>query len=95
VTDLRGGGHGRKRQNDPFRHDLNTLAERQTDRNLQYSDFMHHSAGVFVLTLTLAIFVRELWPHYEPKVRWVGPTLLKVGRRPAVPLRRSRPVRVD
>ncbi len=60
-------------------HDLNTLAERQTDRNLQYSDFMHHSAGVFVLMLTLAIFVRELWPHYESKVRWVGPTLLKVG----------------
>ncbi len=60
-------------------HDLNTLAERQTDRNLQYSDFMHHSAGVFVLTLTLAIFVRELWPEYESKVRWVGPTLLKVG----------------
>ena len=60
-------------------HDLNTLAERQTDRNLQYSDFMHHSAGVFVLMLTLAIFVRELWPEYEAKVRWVGPTLLKVG----------------
>ena len=60
-------------------HDLNTLAERQTDRNLDYSDFMHHSAGGFVLMLTLAIFVRELWPEYEPKVRWVGPTLLKAG----------------
>jgi len=60
-------------------HDLNTLAERQTDRNLEYSDFMHHSAGVFVLLLTLSIFVRELWPNYEPKVRWVGPTLLKLG----------------
>ncbi|MGD0057873.1 MAG: DUF2231 domain-containing protein [Verrucomicrobiia bacterium] len=60
-------------------HDLNTLAERQTDRNLEYSDFMHHSAGVFVLLLTLSIFVRELWPNYEPKVQWVGPTLLKLG----------------
>ncbi len=60
-------------------HDLNTLAERQTDRNLEYSDFMHHSAGVFVLLLTLSIFVRELWPNYEPKVQWVGPALLKLG----------------
>ena len=60
-------------------HDLNTLAERQTDRNLEYSDFMHHSAGLFVLALTLAIFVRELWPDFEPRVRWVGPALLKVG----------------
>jgi uncharacterized membrane protein len=60
-------------------HDLNTLAERQTDRNLEYSDFMHHSAGVFVLLLTLSIFVRELWPNHGPKVQWVGPTLLKLG----------------
>ena len=60
-------------------HDLNTLAERQTDRNLQYSDIMHRSAGVFVLLLTLSIFVRELRPNYEPRVRWVGPTLLKLG----------------
>jgi len=60
-------------------HDLNTLAERQTDRNLEYSDFMHHSAGAFVLLLTLTVFVRELWPNYEPKVRWVGPALLKLG----------------
>ncbi|HUI07039.1 MAG TPA: DUF2231 domain-containing protein [Verrucomicrobiae bacterium] len=60
-------------------HDLNTLAERQTDRNLEYSDFMHRTAGAFVLLLALSIFVRELWPNYEPKVRWVGPTLLKAG----------------
>src|SRR5580704_16977067 len=60
-------------------HDLNTLAERQTNRNLEYSDFMHHSAGMFVLLLTLTVFVREFWPNYEPKVRWVGPALLKLG----------------
>jgi len=60
-------------------HDLNTLAERQTDRNLEYSDFMHRTAGAFVLVLALAIFVRELWPWSEPKVRWIGPTLLKAG----------------
>ncbi len=60
-------------------HDLNTLAQRQTDANLEYSDFMHHMAGWFVLALTVSIFVRELWPHHAGKVRWVGPTLLKVG----------------
>ena len=60
-------------------HDLNTLAERQTDLNLRYSDFMHRSAGAFVLLLTLTIFIRELWPDWAPKIRWVGPTLLKAG----------------
>jgi uncharacterized membrane protein len=60
-------------------HDLNTLAQRQTDRNLEYSDIMHRSAGVFVLALTLAIFVRTLWPQHAGKVRWVGPALLTVG----------------
>ncbi len=60
-------------------HDLNTLAQRQTDANLEYSDFMHHMAGWFVLVLTVSIFVRELWPHHAGKVRWVGPTLLKAG----------------
>jgi uncharacterized membrane protein len=60
-------------------HDLNTLAQRQTDLNLHYSDIMHRSAGSFVLLLTLAIFVRALWPQHAGKVRWVGPALLMSG----------------
>jgi len=60
-------------------HDLNTLAERQTDQNLQYSDVMHHSAGAFVLLLTLSIFVRELWPQFNRKALWIGAPLLTVG----------------
>lgn len=60
-------------------HDLNTLAQRQTDLNLDYSDLMHHAAGWFVVALTLTIFVRELWPQHASKVSWVGPSLLMVG----------------
>jgi uncharacterized membrane protein len=60
-------------------HDLNTLAERQTNLNLQYSDFMHHGAGLFVLLLTLSIFARELWPQSEHRLKWVGPGLLTLG----------------
>ena len=40
---------------------------------------MHRSAGGFVLVLTLAIFVRELWPQHAAKTRWVGPALLISG----------------
>lgn len=60
-------------------HDLNTLAQRQTDLNLNYSDIMHHAAGWFVLVLTLTIFIRALWPQHAGKVRWVGPALLMSG----------------
>jgi uncharacterized membrane protein len=60
-------------------HDLNTLAERQTDQNLQYSDGMHHSAGVFVLLLTVSIFISELWPQSDRKAPWIGASLLTFG----------------
>lgn len=60
-------------------HDLNVLAQRQTDWNLRYSDIMHRAAGGFALVLTLTIFVRELWPHHAGKTRWVGPALLIAG----------------
>lgn len=60
-------------------HDLNTLAQRQTDKNLQYSDVMHHSAGWMVLALSLTLFVRERWPHKASKLWWVDPSLLAVG----------------
>ncbi|MFO0872989.1 MAG: DUF2231 domain-containing protein [Phycisphaerales bacterium] len=60
-------------------HDLNTLAQRQTDRNLEYSDLMHHAAGWFVLVLALAILVREIWPRHAAKVRRVPPALFVIG----------------
>jgi uncharacterized membrane protein len=60
-------------------HDLNTLAQRQTDRNLQYSDLMHRSSGWLVLLLTLSLFVRELKPEWSPKLWWVMPTLMLGG----------------
>lgn len=79
VTDYGAAVRGAEARTVTSFHDLNTLAQRQTDANLEYSDFMHHMAGWFVLALTVSIFVRELWPHHAGKVRWVGPTLLKVG----------------
>jgi uncharacterized membrane protein len=79
VTDYGAAVAGAEAKTVTSLHDLNTLAQRQTDANLEYSDFMHHMAGWFVLALTVSIFVRELWPHHAGKVRWVGPTLLKVG----------------
>ncbi len=60
-------------------HDLNVLAQRQTDWNLRYSDIMHRAAGCFVLALNLVVFVRELWPQHAGKTRWVGPALLIAG----------------
>ena len=60
-------------------HDLNTLAQRQTDKNLQYSDMMHHIFGWLVLVLCGTLFVRELRPHKAVKLRWVGPGLLLGG----------------
>ncbi len=60
-------------------HDLNTLAQRQTDRNLEYSDLMHRSSGILVLVLTVSLFIRELRPQCSPKLWWVMPTLMLGG----------------
>src|ERR1051326_8919296 len=60
-------------------HDLNTLAERQTDKNLRYSDLMHHCAGVMVLILAVALFLRELRPQMAPQLWWINPALLIAG----------------
>jgi uncharacterized membrane protein len=60
-------------------HDLNTLAQRQTDENLRYSDWMHHTFGWLVLALCVTLLVRQLWPQRAPRLRWVGPGLLVKG----------------
>lgn len=60
-------------------HDLNTLATRQTDENLKYSEWMHHIFGYMTLALSGSLFAHALFPRQAHKLRWVGPTLLLCG----------------
>ncbi len=60
-------------------HDLNTLATRQTDENLKYSEWMHHIFGYMTLALSGSLFAHALFPKQAHKLRWVGPTLLLCG----------------
>jgi uncharacterized membrane protein len=60
-------------------HDLNTLATRQTDKNLEYSEMMHHIFGWITLALSGSLLAQALFPKRSEKVQWVGPTLLLLG----------------
>src|SRR4051812_30197760 len=60
-------------------HDLNTLATRQTDENLKYSEWMHHIFGYMTLALSGSLFAHALFPRQSHKLRWVGPLLLFAG----------------
>ena len=60
-------------------HDLNTLATRQTDENLHYSELMHHVAGWLTIALSGSLFAYALFPNKADKLKWVGPFLLLVG----------------
>jgi uncharacterized membrane protein len=60
-------------------HDLNTLATRQTDDNLKYSEMMHHIFGWITLALSGSLLAQALFPHRSKKVKWVGPALLLGG----------------
>jgi uncharacterized membrane protein len=60
-------------------HDLNTLATRQTDENLKYSEWMHHIFGYMTLALSGSLFAHALFPRRAHNLRWVGPTLLLCG----------------
>jgi uncharacterized membrane protein len=60
-------------------HDLNTLATRQTDLNLKYSEMMHHIFGWLTLALSGSLLASAVFPNAGRKVRWVGPTLLFLG----------------
>jgi uncharacterized membrane protein len=60
-------------------HDLNTLATRQTDENLKYSEWMHHIFGYMTLALSGSLFAHALFPRQAHKLRWVGPSLLLCG----------------
>jgi uncharacterized membrane protein/FtsH-binding integral membrane protein len=60
-------------------HDLNTLATRQTDENLKYSEMMHHIFGWMTLALSVSLFANVLLPRHAHKLRWFGPTLFLLG----------------
>jgi uncharacterized membrane protein len=60
-------------------HDLNTLATRQTDLNLKYSEMMHHIFGWLTLALSGSLLAQVIFPNATKKVRFVGPTLLLLG----------------
>jgi uncharacterized membrane protein len=63
----------------PTLHDLNTLATRQTDENLRYSEMMHHIFGYVTLALAGSLLAAALFPSRAPKLKWVGPALLLAG----------------
>ena len=60
-------------------HDLNTLATRQTDLNLKYSEMMHHIFGWLTLALSGSLLATALFPRKAGKLKWVGPFLLLLG----------------
>ena len=60
-------------------HDLNTLAVRQTDENLKYSEMMHHIFGWMTLALSGSLLAQSIAPDKSKKLRWVGPSLLLAG----------------
>lgn len=60
-------------------HDLNTLATRQTDDNLKYSELMHHIFGWLTLALSGSLLAHAMFPSKAEKLRWVGPMLLLLG----------------
>ena len=59
--------------------DLNTLATRQTDENLRYSEWMHHIFGSMTLGLAASLLVQALFPKHKNKVKWIVPTFLLAG----------------
>ena len=60
-------------------HDLNTLATRQTDANLDFSERMHHVFGWLTVALAGSLVANAAFPTKAAKLRWVGPALLGVG----------------
>ncbi len=60
-------------------HDLNVLATRQTDLNLQYSEWMHHIFGWLTFALSGSLFASALFPRRADKLKWIGPTLFLLG----------------
>ncbi len=59
--------------------DLNTLACRQTDENLRYSEWMHHIFGWMTLGLAASLLAQAIWPRHARKLNWIVPTFLLIG----------------
>jgi uncharacterized membrane protein len=70
---------GARAAGSPSLHDLNTLATRQTDLNLKYSEMMHHIFGWLTLALSGSLLAAAVFPTRAAKLKWVGPTLLLLG----------------
>jgi uncharacterized membrane protein len=60
-------------------HDLNTLAQQQTDYNLEFSEWMHHIFGWLVLAMSASMLVRVLFPGRAAILRYVGPLVFFGG----------------
>jgi uncharacterized membrane protein len=58
--------------------DLNTLATRQTDANLNFSEWMHHIFGWMTLGLGVSLFIQATSKRGE-KIRWIAPLLFLCG----------------
>ena len=61
-------------------HDLNTLAVRQTDENLKYSEMMHPIFRWMTLALSGSLLAQSIAPDKSRVLRRVGPALLLAGR---------------
>jgi uncharacterized membrane protein len=59
--------------------DLNTLACRQTDENLRYSEWMHHIFGWMTLGLAASLLAQAIWPKHAGKLKWIVPAFLLGG----------------
>ena len=59
--------------------DLNTLAARQTDENLRYSEWMHHIFGWLTLGLAASLLAQAFWPQSGKRLRWIVPVFLLAG----------------
>jgi uncharacterized membrane protein/FtsH-binding integral membrane protein len=59
--------------------DLNTLAARQTDENLRYSEWMHHVFGWMTLGLAASLLAQAIWPGQARRLRWIVPAFLLAG----------------
>ena len=59
--------------------DLNTLATRQTDENLRYSEWMHHVFGWMTLGLAASLVAQALAPAQAKRLKWIVPVFLLAG----------------
>lgn len=79
ITDYGAAVTGARTVGSPSLHDLNTLATRQTDLNLRYSEMMHHIFGYLTMALSGSLLAAAVFPKRAEKLKWVGPTLLLLG----------------